>query len=227
MGEILCWRLLLFHVQDHSIGDRQAKWNEQEDAVTFEGTTLRIDHVPTLLTSEYQQCRQILYDQLMLNTKDFRHMYAPAVQDRSNVETVHWSFVDWPANMELLCGANRLLLDVIAKHGFATSRNANVLALAVTRFGSTATRRTTGSQPRTNGSAGMKCGCRHSSQLPVFSDISLSTTRKPKKKPVSAKTDQVQSISITYQMYWKVGTTESRSISKSSKLPMPRSQRLD
>ncbi|KAK4902397.1 hypothetical protein LTR49_027085 [Elasticomyces elasticus] len=113
MGEILRWRLLLFHVRDHSVGDRQAEWNEQEDAVTFEGITLSMDHISTLLTSEYQQCRRILYEELMLNTKDFRHMYAPALQDRSDVETVHWSFLDCPANMELLRGANCLLLDAI------------------------------------------------------------------------------------------------------------------
>ncbi|KAK3659108.1 hypothetical protein LTR56_001546 [Elasticomyces elasticus] len=113
MGEILRWCLLLFHVRDYSIGDRQAGWNEQEDAVTFEGITLRMDHISTLLTSEYQQCRRILYEELMLDTKDFRHMYAPALQDRSDVETVHWSFLDCPANMELLRGANCLLLDAI------------------------------------------------------------------------------------------------------------------
>ncbi|KAK6401528.1 hypothetical protein LTR81_023323 [Elasticomyces elasticus] len=96
MGEILRWRLLLFHIRDHSVGDRQVEWNEQEAAITFEGTTLRMDHIPSLLTLEYQQCRRILSEELMLHIKDFRHI-----------------FLDCPANTELLCGANRLLLEVI------------------------------------------------------------------------------------------------------------------
>ncbi|KAK4897887.1 hypothetical protein LTR49_027914 [Elasticomyces elasticus] len=82
---------------------------EQEDAVTFERTTLRMDHIPTLMTSE------ILYEELMLNTKDFNPLYAPALQDRSDVETIHCSSLDYPANAELLHDADRLLLNVIAQ----------------------------------------------------------------------------------------------------------------
>ncbi|KAK3617147.1 hypothetical protein LTR22_026828 [Elasticomyces elasticus] len=82
---------------------------EQEDAVTFEGTTLRMDHIPTLMTSG------ILYEELMLNTKDFNPLYAPALQDRSDVETIHYSSLDYPANAELLHDADRILLHVIAQ----------------------------------------------------------------------------------------------------------------
>ena len=33
--------------------------------MTYEETTLQMDHIPTLLKSEYQHCQRILYDRLM------------------------------------------------------------------------------------------------------------------------------------------------------------------
>jgi hypothetical protein len=53
LGEILRWRLLLFHVSKTTVGGHQATWDEQEQVLTFEGTELRMDQVPTLLLSEY------------------------------------------------------------------------------------------------------------------------------------------------------------------------------
>ncbi|KAK0927198.1 hypothetical protein LTR29_017688 [Friedmanniomyces endolithicus] len=89
MGEILRWRLLLFHVREHSVGDRQAIWNENEDEVTFEGTTLKMDQIPTLLLSEFRQCRRLLYQELMLHATAFRRMSAPAIYDRDHNDAVH------------------------------------------------------------------------------------------------------------------------------------------
>ncbi|KAK0771778.1 hypothetical protein LTR59_005462 [Friedmanniomyces endolithicus] len=115
MEEILRRRLLLFHVRDHTVGDQQAGWNEQEDEVTYGGTTLRMDHIPTLLKSEYQHCHQILYEELMLHAKGFRHMHAPASHDRFDVQTVHWRFKDHPGNADLLRSTDRFLLNVIER----------------------------------------------------------------------------------------------------------------
>ncbi len=50
--------------------DRPAGWNGEDDEVTYEGTTtLQMDHILTLLKSEYQHCQRILYDELMLPRK--------------------------------------------------------------------------------------------------------------------------------------------------------------
>ena len=43
--------------------------------LTYEDTELHIDYIPTLLVSEYDECRRLLYDDLMFGLKDFRRMH--------------------------------------------------------------------------------------------------------------------------------------------------------
>ncbi|KAK5701100.1 hypothetical protein LTR17_022897 [Elasticomyces elasticus] len=76
IGEILRWRLLLFHVRDHTVGDQRAVWNDENDTVIYIDVTLRIDYIPTLLRTEYRRCQRILYKQLMLDASRFQHMSA-------------------------------------------------------------------------------------------------------------------------------------------------------
>lgn len=72
MGEILRWRLLLFHVSRNTVSGREATWDESEQVLTYEGTELRLDQIPALLQSEYIECHRLLYDDLMLG--DIRHL---------------------------------------------------------------------------------------------------------------------------------------------------------
>ncbi|KAL1582280.1 hypothetical protein WHR41_09166 [Cladosporium halotolerans] len=88
MGEILRWRLLLFKVSGASVGTHEASWDEHEEVLTYEDTELRMDQIPTLLTSEYQECYQLLYDDLMLGLQSLRRMSPRLLKDGVNVDTV-------------------------------------------------------------------------------------------------------------------------------------------
>ncbi|TKA73156.1 hypothetical protein B0A55_10843 [Friedmanniomyces simplex] len=65
MGEVLRWRLLLFRVSNDTVGDHEAFWDEAEQVLTYEDVELHMDRIPTLLESEYRECRRLLYNDLM------------------------------------------------------------------------------------------------------------------------------------------------------------------
>ncbi|KAK5110028.1 hypothetical protein LTR85_001795 [Meristemomyces frigidus] len=115
LGWILRWRLLLFHVSKNTFGGYQAIWDAQEQVLTFEETELRMGQIPTLLRSEYQKCRRLLYQDLMLNLKDYRHMYALTLKDTVDVDTVNSSFVQHCDNASLLAGSDRALLAAVQR----------------------------------------------------------------------------------------------------------------
>jgi superfamily II DNA helicase RecQ len=110
MGEILRWRLLLFQVSQDTVGDHEAEWNEDEDVLTFEDTELRMDQVPTLLVSEYSDCRRLLYDDLMFGTGDLRRMHSWALKDNGSVDVIDWNFTQHRDNDKILQGAQEALL---------------------------------------------------------------------------------------------------------------------
>jgi hypothetical protein len=115
LGEILRWRLLLFHISKESVGDHQATWDEQEQVLTYEGTELRMDEVPTLLASEYRDCRRLLYGDLMLGLQDLRHMHAWSLKDTGDADVLGWSFVQHRDNLHLLRGTDQSLLSAIER----------------------------------------------------------------------------------------------------------------
>ena len=47
-----------------------------------------MDHIPTLLVSEYRDCQRYLYDDLMFASKSIRHMHAAMLKDNMDVHTV-------------------------------------------------------------------------------------------------------------------------------------------
>jgi len=113
MGEILRWRLLLFHVRKHSVGDQEAVWDDEHDAVIYNDITLRMDHLPHLLQVEYRRCRRLLYHELLLDASDVQHMSATDLQDHPGNDTVYWSFKDYPPNVRVLQGTDCFLLQTI------------------------------------------------------------------------------------------------------------------
>ena len=115
MGEILRWRLLLFRISRDSVSDRQAEWDETEQTLTYEGAELRMDQIPTLLKSEYDECRRILYDDLMFGLKDLHQMHAWALKDNPAVAVVGWDLTQHPDNVHLLRGSDRALLSAIER----------------------------------------------------------------------------------------------------------------
>ena len=83
--------------------------------LTYEDTKLQMDQIPTLLESEYRDCRRLLYDDLMFGTKDVRFMHAWALQDGANVDTVGWNFTRHRDNELLLKGTEKSLLAAIER----------------------------------------------------------------------------------------------------------------
>lgn len=114
MGEILRWRLLLFRVSKDTVGNHEAYWDESEQVLTYEDTELHMDQVPTLLESEYRDCRRLLYDDLMFGIKDVQLMRAWALKDSASNDTVGWNFVQHRDNQPLLKRAKDRLLNAIS-----------------------------------------------------------------------------------------------------------------
>ncbi|KAK3669171.1 hypothetical protein LTR78_010947 [Recurvomyces mirabilis] len=115
MGQLLRWRLLLFHVAQNTVGQHQATWNEAEDIVSFEGTDLHLDDVPALLKSEYDECRRLLHEDLMFGSTDCLRVHADALKDSPEVQTVGWDFTQHRDNRTLLQNRERRLLRVIER----------------------------------------------------------------------------------------------------------------
>lgn len=115
MGEILRWRLLLFTVSMNTVGTHQATWDEDEEVLRYKDTELQMDHIPTLLGSEYHECRRFLYDDLMFANKSIRHMQASILKDNMDVHTVDWNFCQHRDNQTLLQGSDRILLSAIER----------------------------------------------------------------------------------------------------------------
>ena len=67
---------------------RQATWDEREQVLTYGNTELYINHILILLTSEYEQCRRLLYIDLMFSATDFRRIHACELKDNYDVDVV-------------------------------------------------------------------------------------------------------------------------------------------
>lgn len=115
MGEILRWRLLLFRVSKDNVKTRQATWDESEQVLTYEDTELHMDQIPELLVSEYNDCRRLLYEDLMFGSKNIRSIYAGYLKDSSDVHVVDWSFMKHRDNQQLLKGSEEALLKTIER----------------------------------------------------------------------------------------------------------------
>ncbi|KAI7184618.1 hypothetical protein KC316_g7665 [Hortaea werneckii] len=92
------------------IGEHEAFWDESEQVLTYKDTELHMDQVPTLLESEYGDCRRLIYADLMLGIKDAQSMRAWALKDSANNDTVGWNFVQHRDNQTLVkSGRDRFL----------------------------------------------------------------------------------------------------------------------
>ncbi|KAK0924951.1 hypothetical protein LTR29_018106 [Friedmanniomyces endolithicus] len=115
MGEILRWRLLLFRVSKDTVGDHEAFWDESEQVLTYEDVEWHMDQIPTLLESEYRDCRRLLYDDLMFGVTGILHMHAWTLRDSANVDTVGWDFTQHRDNGHLSMGVGMALLTAIER----------------------------------------------------------------------------------------------------------------
>lgn len=113
MGEILRWRLLLFKISKESISDHEVSWDESEEVLTYENTELRMDQIPTLLASEYQECHRLLYGDLMMNQRTIFNMHSWALKDGPSIDTIDWSFIQHRDNAHLVKGTDTALLSAI------------------------------------------------------------------------------------------------------------------
>lgn len=113
IGEVLRWRLLLFKVSREEVSARQAIWDEREQVLTYGDTELHMDHIPKLLLSEYEECRRLLYADLMFGASDFRCMHAHSLKDQYDVDVVGWNFIQHRDNRRYLEGTEQYLLKTI------------------------------------------------------------------------------------------------------------------
>jgi len=98
-----------------SVGTHEASWDESEEVLTYEDTELRMDQIPSLLSSEYQGCCQLLYDDLMLGLKGLRRMSPRFLKDGVNVDTVRWNFAQHRDNAKTLHGTESALMKAIER----------------------------------------------------------------------------------------------------------------
>jgi hypothetical protein len=111
MGEVLRWRLLLFRVSKETVGQRQATWDKAEEVLTYNGTELRLDEVPKLILSEFQEAERYLYDELMLGfATSLPRIHSWALKDNHDVKNVGWFFGLYRPNTELLQPLQEALL---------------------------------------------------------------------------------------------------------------------
>ena len=105
--------MLLFRISKDSVGTYQATWDENEEILKYEGTELHINDIPTLLGSEYRECRRMLYKDLMFGTKRFRHIHAWELKDNMDVNVFAWNFHQHRDNAALLKGSDQILLSTV------------------------------------------------------------------------------------------------------------------
>ncbi|KAJ9654249.1 hypothetical protein H2201_009026 [Coniosporium apollinis] len=108
VGETLRWRLLLF-----KIFKEEAHWDVDEQVLTYEDMELRMDEMPKLLLSKYEQACQLLYSELMLDARKILRMHAWALKDNLGNDAFDWSFGQHRENAELLDGRSKALRTVI------------------------------------------------------------------------------------------------------------------
>lgn len=115
MGEILRWRLLLFRVSKDSVGEHEVFWDESEQMLTYEDTELHMDQIPTLLESEYRDCRRLLYEDLTFGVKGLHSMRAWALKDNASNDIIGWNFMKHRDNEQMVKGTSSALLTAIQK----------------------------------------------------------------------------------------------------------------
>ncbi|KJK86579.1 hypothetical protein H633G_09581, partial [Metarhizium anisopliae BRIP 53284] len=109
-GYILQWRLYLRTVAQAAITSDQARWSLDGQEIDFRGITLRMEHVPQLVVSEYRRARSLLYDKLMFGAKDVPSIEAWMLHDDLDAEDHGGSWLTDERNAEYLRGTQDALL---------------------------------------------------------------------------------------------------------------------
>jgi hypothetical protein len=94
-------------------GDHETSWDESEQVLTYEDTELHMDQIPTLLASEYLDCHQLLYNDLMISQETIGYIHSWVLKDEPNFDTIDWNFIHHGDNLYLLKGADIALLSAI------------------------------------------------------------------------------------------------------------------
>lgn len=116
MGEVLRWRLILFKASKEDVGAHQARWDEDEEVLTFGETRLGMDRVPALLRSEYLRACRLLEQELLLDHGgSILPMKAWLLKDRPDIDTFGWYFGRSALNGVLLGRCESVLLRAIRR----------------------------------------------------------------------------------------------------------------
>jgi hypothetical protein len=110
-GHLLQWRLYLGAVARSAIARDQARWSLDGQAITYLGMTLQLDHVSTLIVSEFRRAQTLLYGKLLFGAHDEIGLAASwRLEDDLDQEDYGWSCVSDERNETALAGMQDALL---------------------------------------------------------------------------------------------------------------------
>jgi hypothetical protein len=94
-----------------AIARDQARWSLDGQAITYLGTTLRLDHVSTLIVSEFRRAQTLLHNKLLFGAHEEIGLAASwRLEDDLDQEDYGWSCVSDQRNETALAGMQDALL---------------------------------------------------------------------------------------------------------------------
>lgn len=112
-GHLLQWRLYLGAVAQSVLSRNQASWSFDKQAVTYLGTTLRMDEVSTLIVSEFRRAQRLLLDELLFGAEDIPLVESWNLHDDLDREDLGGSWLTDERNTDVLAGTQTVLFRTI------------------------------------------------------------------------------------------------------------------
>jgi hypothetical protein len=103
-GHLLQWRLYLGAVAQSVLSRNQAHWSLDKQAVTYLGTTLRMDDVRRLIVTEFRRAQRLPLDELLFGATDTPLIESRNLQDDLDREDRGGSWLTDERNADVLAG---------------------------------------------------------------------------------------------------------------------------
>jgi superfamily II DNA helicase RecQ len=112
-GHLLQWRLYLGAVAQSILSRNQANWSFDKQAVTYLGTTLRMEEISALIRSEFRRAQRLLLDELLFGAEDIPLVESWTLHDDLDREDRGGSWLSDERNAEVLSGTQDMLFRTI------------------------------------------------------------------------------------------------------------------
>ena len=112
-GHLLQWRLYLGAVAQSVLSRNQANWTFDKQAVTYLGTTLRMDEISTLIVSEFRRAQRLLLDELLFGAEDIPLIESRSLHDDLDREDRGGSWLTDERNADVLADTQNMLFRTI------------------------------------------------------------------------------------------------------------------